>query len=80
MTPMTESPSELKSEIDRLESQLDDAMRLFATFEEDLNAQLRGASPERRAEIFAQRAAYEQTLGIEALVERIFELRQQVRQ
>ena len=76
---MTSNPSDLRDEIDRLEAQLDDAMHLFATFEEELNAQLRGASPEERAKVFERRAAYEQTLGIEALVERIFELRQQVR-
>lgn len=80
LMPMTVPPSDPRDEIDRLEAQLDDAMRLFATFEEDLNSQLRGASEEGRAAIFARRAAYEQTLGIEALVERIFELRQQLRQ
>lgn len=80
LTPMTEPSQDLRSEVDRLEAQLDDAMRLFATFEEELNSQLRGASAEERAAIFARRAAYEQTLGIEALVERIFDLRQQLRQ
>jgi len=77
--PMTTAPEDVKAEIDRLEAQLDDAMRLFATFEEELNGHLRGASPEERTAIFARRAAYEQTLGIEALVERIFELRQLAR-
>jgi len=78
--PMTSLTLDLRAEIDRLEAQLDDAMRLFATFEEELNSHLRGASPEERAAVFERRAAYEQTLGIEALVERIFDLRQQARQ
>ena len=80
LMPMTAISLDVTAEINRLEAQLDDAMRLFATFEEELNSQLRGASPEGRAAVFERRAAYEQTLGIEALVERIFELRQQARQ
>ena len=60
-----------RAQIDALERQLTEALHLFAQIEEGLNRELKGATPEQRAEIFARRTAYEQTLGIEALLERI---------
>ncbi len=73
------SPDAVRTEIDRLERQLDEALHGFASFEEKLNAELRGATPEQRTEIFCRRAAYEQTLGIETLLERIDLLKSTIR-
>ena len=63
--------SAARAEIDGLERQIDEALHVFAAFEERLNGELRGATPDQRADIFARRAAFEQTLGVEALLERI---------
>jgi hypothetical protein len=69
----TAGPTEedLTEEIRRLEDLLTQALRVFADFEAELNLELRGADPAGRAAIFARRAEYERTLGIEDLVDRI---------
>ena len=63
--------AQLRDEITRLEDRLTEALRVFADFEAELNFGLRGADEAGRAAIFARRAEFERTLGIEDLVERI---------
>ena len=71
---------ELLSELDGLNAHLDQLLHVFADFEAALNDELRITSdPQRRAEIFARRADYEQTLGIEEIVERIDMVRAHLR-
>jgi len=70
----------LRSELDGLNSSLDQLLHVFADFEAALNDELKLTSdPQERAEIFARRAAYEQTLGIEEIVERIDLVRDRLR-
>ncbi len=66
-----QTAEELRNEIGRLEDLLTEALRVFAEFEAELNLGLRSADAAGRAAIFARRADYERTLGIEDLVERI---------
>lgn len=76
---MTTAAEAAREEIRRLERLLDEALHAFALYEEELNSELRGASEAKRAEVFARRAAYEQTLGVEALLEKIEELKSEIR-
>ena len=77
--PVT-SAEELRTDLKRLDKHLDDALRLFADYEAALNHELKTASsPEQRSEIFERRNAYEMTLGIDTLVERIDAVREQLR-
>ncbi len=68
--PHTDVPA-IRTQIDDLERQLTEALQLFAQIEEGLNRELKGATAKQREEIYARRTAYEQTLGIEALLDRI---------
>jgi hypothetical protein len=61
----------INDEIRALETKLDEAVAAFALYEEELNRELKLVPPEGRHDIFARRAAYEQTLGIEELLARI---------
>jgi len=67
--------SDLHRQLISLEAKLDDAMRLFATFEEKLNTELKAATASERSTIFARRNAYESSFGIERLVETIATVR-----
>ncbi len=70
----------LRTELDGLNAHLDQLLHVFADFESALNEELKFATDTaERAEIFRRRAEYEQTLGIEHIVERIDKLRECLR-
>jgi hypothetical protein len=70
----------IKAEIQRLDDELDTAMHLFADYEAILNQELNNTSdPAERSKIIERRTAYEDTLGIAILVDRIDALRAELR-
>jgi hypothetical protein len=70
----------LRAELDGLNAHLDQLLHVFADFEAALNDELKLTSDAaERAEIFERRAVYEQTLGIEDIVERIDMVRERLR-
>ena len=73
------SADALRIVLRNLNDQLDTALKTYSTFEYKLNAELKVAqAPEERDAIFARRAQYEDMLGIEALVNHIDTVRQQL--
>lgn len=81
---MTESRqarlAELQDERKRLDALLDDAVAQFALVEEDMNARMKVATPERLQELMAERARIEDALGIAELVDRIDDVRGRILQ
>lgn len=74
------STEELQSELESLNRCLDDSLLVFARFEASINEALKNArTGKERATILAQRTAYEGTLGIESLIERIDALREHLK-
>lgn len=70
----------IRAQIKQLDDQLDDALHLFADFEATWNEELKHLTdPDARAAQFAKRSDYEVALGIEDLVNRIDELRTELR-
>ena len=64
----------LMEERDRLDAQLDEALHVFAEYEEGMNLRWRTADPATRQELMAERARVEEQLGIVALVEGLDEI------
>lgn len=71
---------ELQNERKRLNALLDDAVVQFALVEEDMNARMKAATPERLQELMVERAAIEDALGIAELVDRIDDVRRHIDQ
>jgi hypothetical protein len=69
--PFDASLDELVGEQKRLDALLDEAVARYALVEEDMNARMKAASPQRLQELMAERAQIEESLGIVELVERI---------
>lgn len=72
--------AELQGERKRLDALLDDAVAQFALVEEDMNARMKVATPEKLQELMAERARIEDALGIAELVDRIDEVRAAIAQ
>lgn len=70
----------LQDERTRLDALLDDAVARYALVEEDMNARMKAASPERLQELMAERTRIEEALGIADLVNRIDDLRAEITQ
>lgn len=69
---------QLQDERKRLDALLDDAVAQYALVEEDMNARMKGASPEQMQVLLGERARIEESLGIAALVERIDAVREEM--
>lgn len=65
----------LVEERKRLDALLDDALEQYALYEEGMNARMKGAAPDVMAQLMAERAGVEETLGIADLVERLDQIR-----
>lgn len=74
------SAAELQAELERLNQHLDDALSVFAKFEATINQALKTAgTQEERNAILDRRTAYERTLGIDSIIERIDALSEHLR-
>lgn len=69
---------QLQDERKRLDALLDDAVAQYALVEEDMNARMKGASPEQVQALLGERTRIEESLGIAALVERIDAVREEM--
>lgn len=63
------------AEKEALDLRLDEALRAFATFEEEMNHRWRDADASARQTLLAERAQVEESLGIVALVDRLDQIR-----
>ena len=72
--------AELMDERKQMDVKLDQAVATFALVEEEMNARMKVASPERLQELMQERAQIEDQLGIVDLVERIDALRERIAQ
>lgn len=61
----------MRAEKEQLDSRLDEALRAFATFEEQMNRRWREADAETRQHLLAERGQVEEALGIADLVDRL---------
>ncbi len=68
----------LIAEKDRLDRQLDEALRSFADYEENMNLRWRTADPVARQALIAERHRVEDELGIVILVERLDQIRERL--
>lgn len=68
---------EVQVEMQRLNSELDQKLRIFGDFEISISQRLKeAATAEEETALFAELAAYESALEVDVLVERIEHLRQ----
>lgn len=78
MTDTQARVAELQAERKRLDALLDDAVAQFALVEEDMNARMKHATPEKLQELMVERGRIEEALGIADLVNRIDDLRDSI--
>lgn len=65
----------LLAEKEVLDLRLDEALRAFATFEEEMNQRWHNADAAARQALLAERTQVEESLGIVALVDRLDQIR-----
>ena len=78
LSETTLSLDALLAEKEALDLRLDEALRAFATFEEEMNQHWRNADATARQTLLAERAQVEESLGIVALVDRLDQIRDQL--
>jgi len=78
---LSENPDSLevaRAEKDMLDSRLDEALRAFAAFEEQMNHRWHEADAETRQHLLAERVQVEESLGIAELVDQLEQVRQRL--
>jgi hypothetical protein len=68
----------LIAEKDALDMRLDEALRAFADYEEQMNQRWHAADADQRIHLMTERTQVEESLGIVAIVERLDLIRDQI--
>lgn len=77
-TNATAGLADLLDEKKRLDDLLDLALEQYALYEEGINAQMKGASPEEMQRLMQERSRFEETLGVVDLVAQIDVVRDRI--